>query len=101
MTRTLTRCTSVEPAPERADVANKVWFFFACVLFMIVLAAAVDGSLAHPYGIRWDEAQYLNEIQIDGQRLRTGHLLNLFGRIGKGNFRPPAYRLLALPIVGV
>jgi len=58
---------------------------------MTVLVAAVSWSLAHPYGIHWDDSQYLNDIQIDGQRVRTGHLLNLGGRMLIKNFRPPGY----------
>jgi hypothetical protein len=67
-----------------------------------IIVAAVCWSLAHPYGIHWDEAQYLNEIQIDGQRFRAGHLLRLAGRILERNFgRPPAYRLLGFPVIGL
>lgn len=66
-----------------------------------ILVAAVCWSFAHPYGIHWDESEYLNDIQIDGQRFRTGHILKLAGRMLIHNIRPPAYRLLATPVVGI
>ncbi len=80
---------------------TNAWFLFAAGVIGILTAAAIRWSLTHPFGIHWDEAQYLDDIQIDGQRLRTGHLLKLIGRIFiKPEGRPPAYRLLALPFIG-
>lgn len=87
---------SVQPESTR-----NVWFFSAFSILAAILVAAVCWSLAHPYGIHWDEAEYLNDIQIDGQRFRTGHMLKLAGRILIHNIRPPAYRLLAIPVVGI
>jgi hypothetical protein len=56
----------------------------------------------HPYGTHWDEAQYLNEVAIDSQRLRAGLLAKVAGRILiKSWGRPPAYRILALPFLAV
>src|SRR5271156_3823566 len=102
MTQTLDRRVIDEQASERPQSERRIWFFFAIIAIAVILVAAVRWSLAHPYGIHWDEAQYLNDIQIDGQRFRTGHLLKLAGRILISNLgHPPAYRLLALPFVGI
>jgi hypothetical protein len=77
-----------------------VWFVSAFVVMAVILVAGISWSLAHPLGIHWDEAEYLNQIQIDGQRLRTGHILKLAGQLLIKNVRPPAYRLLGFPFVG-
>jgi Dolichyl-phosphate-mannose-protein mannosyltransferase len=91
-----------ERAAEQSRLKRDPWFLFAVALIVAIVAAAIRWSLAHPYGIHWDEAQYLNDVQIDAQRLRTGHLLKLAGRILIKNLgRPPAYRLFALPFVTV
>ena len=70
-------------------------------MLVAIVTAAIFWSLAHPYGIHWDEAEYLNEVQMDAQRIRTGHIVNLGGRMLIKNLRPPAYRLLALPFISV
>jgi Dolichyl-phosphate-mannose-protein mannosyltransferase len=94
--------SAVEQLPERIKSEKRIWFCFALVAVAAIVVAAVRWSLWHPYGIDWDEAEYLNDVQIDGQRFRTGHLLKLAGRILIRNLdRPPAYRLFALPFVGV
>ena len=81
---------------------KKVWPVLAVLTIMVVVIAAIRWSMAHPYAIFWDEASYLNDVQIDAQRLRTGHLLKLGGRILIKNLgRPPAYRLIALPFVAL
>src|SRR5208337_4586524 len=50
----------------------------------------------------WDEAQYLDDVGVDVQRLLSGNLLKLGGRIlVKGWGIPPAYRLLALPFLSL
>lgn len=78
------------------------WLVFAVVTLIILVVAAIRWSFGHPYGIHWDEAQYLNDIGIDVERLRSGLLLRLAGRIlMKSQGHPPAFRLLALPFVGL
>jgi len=102
MTKTLTRSVIDDQASDQPKSERNIWYFFAFFIIIAILVAAVCWSLAHPYGIHWDESQYLNDIQIDGQRFRTGHLLKLAGRILIKNFgRPPAYRLLGFPLIGV
>jgi hypothetical protein len=77
------------------------WTIFAAITFAAIAGATVWWSLQHPYGTSWDESQYLNEAQIDAQRLQHGMLLRLGGRILIMSLgRPPAYRIFALPILG-
>lgn len=78
------------------------WLMFAAATVTVILAAAIRWSLAHPYGIHWDEASYLNEALIDAQRLRNGMLLKFGGRILLRSWgHPPAYRLLAGPFLAL
>ncbi len=81
---------------------NRFWLLFAAVVMTVLLAAAIRWSLAHPFGVHWDEAEYFNEVHIDVQRLQTGMLVRLAGRLlVKSWGRPPAYRLLADPLLAV
>jgi hypothetical protein len=84
-----------------SEATRTVWFASVLLVVIATVTAAICWSLAHPYGIHWDEAEYLNELRIDAQRLRTGHIVNLGGRMLIQNIRPPAYRLLALPLISV
>jgi hypothetical protein len=81
--------------PERS-----LWPFFAAFTVAVIILAAIRWSLAHPYGVHWDEAEYLNWVAVDLQRLYSGMLLRLGGRILIGSQGiPPAYRVLALPFL--
>jgi 4-amino-4-deoxy-L-arabinose transferase-like glycosyltransferase len=83
------------PVTERSS-----WPFFAAVAVSLIMLAAIRWSLAHPNGIHWDEAEYLDQVGIDVQRLWAGKLLTLGGRILiKTLGRPPAYRILVLPFL--
>lgn len=87
---------------EQPKSEGRFWPVFAVAITVTIMLAAVRWSLAHPYGIHWDEAQYLDDIGIDVQRLRSGLLLRLGGRILLKSFgHPPAFRLLALPVLGL
>jgi len=78
------------------------WVLFAVAVVITIVVAAVVWSRAHPFGIHWDEAEYLDQAGIDVQRLWAGKVLTLGGRILiKSWGKPPAYRLLALPVVAV
>jgi 4-amino-4-deoxy-L-arabinose transferase-like glycosyltransferase len=84
------------------ELRGKIWLIFAVAAMILVITAAICWSLHHPYGTSWDEAQYLNESQIDAQRLQHGLLIRLAGRILIKSFgRPPAYRIFALPLLGL
>jgi 4-amino-4-deoxy-L-arabinose transferase-like glycosyltransferase len=83
------------PRPERS-----LWPFFAAFTVAVIIVAAIRWSLAHPYGVHWDEAEYLNWVAVDLQRLYSGMLIRLGGRILIGSQgMPPAYRVLALPFL--
>ena len=87
---------------EQPKSEGRFWPIFAAATTVIIMLAAIRWSLAHPYGIHWDEAQYFDDIGIDVQRLRSGLLLRLGGRILLKSFgHPPAFRLLALPVLGL
>jgi 4-amino-4-deoxy-L-arabinose transferase-like glycosyltransferase len=87
---------------EQSRSEERFWLILAGVTVTVILIAAIRWSFAHPYGIHWDESGYINETLIDAQRLRSGLLLKLCGRILlKSGGRPPAYRLLADPVVAL
>ena len=87
---------------EQSRFYNGFWPFLAATAVVVVLTAAVFWSRAHPYGVHWDEAEYLNQVGVDAQRLWAGKLLTLGGRILiKTLGRPPAYRILVLPFLAV
>lgn len=87
---------------EQPKSREKFWLAFAVSTLAIIFVAAIRWSFAHPYGIHWDEALYLNDVGIDAQRLRSGYLLRLAGRLLlKSQSHPPAYRLIALPFLGL
>ena len=86
---------SEQPRSERT-----IWPFIAAAAVIVIIVAAIRWSLAHPYGIHWDEAEYLNWVGVDLQRLYSGKVLRLGGRILMGSPGiPPAYRVLALPFL--
>jgi 4-amino-4-deoxy-L-arabinose transferase-like glycosyltransferase len=92
----------IEKDLEQPKSEGRFWPVFAVATTVIIMLAAIRWSLAHPYGIHWDEAQYFDDIGIDVQRLRSGLLLRLGGRILLKSFgHPPAFRLLALPVLGL
>lgn len=85
---------------EQPKSENRFWPFFATATVVVIIVAAVRWSLAHPFGIHWDEAEYLNAVHIDLQRLDSGKILRLGGRIllSTGGI-PSAFRALALPFL--
>lgn len=82
-----------QPRPE-----GRYWILFAGTAVFLLLVAATRWILAHPYGIHWDEAFYFDEALTDIHKLHSGNLRQLVSiLIGGDPFRPPAYRLMALP----
>jgi 4-amino-4-deoxy-L-arabinose transferase-like glycosyltransferase len=86
---------------EQMKSGIRFWSICAIVTFVVIAAAGVRWSLDHPYGAHWDEAQNLNEVAIDTSRLQAGMLFKVAGRILKSWGRPPAYRVLAVPVLAL
>lgn len=87
---------------DRPRWLTRYWLACTASVFAIIILAAICWSSAHPFGIHWDESGYLDETLIDVQRLRHLMLHKLGGRILFGSWgRPPAYRLIADPILAV
>src|ERR1700727_3608643 len=85
---------------EHPRYHKNYWLLFATAAMSVIIVAAIFWARANPYGVHWDEAQYLNEVGIDVKRLWAGKLLTVGGRILIKNYgRPPAYRILALPFL--
>jgi len=82
---------------EESTGQSRYWTVFAFVTVSLILTAALFWALSHPFGIHWDEAEYINQSLVDTHRLQHGALYKLAGRILKSGVRPPAYRVLALP----
>jgi 4-amino-4-deoxy-L-arabinose transferase-like glycosyltransferase len=89
-------------AREESTLYRTFWLFLAATVVTIILVASIIWARAHPFGVHWDEAEYLNQVGIDAQRLWAGKLLSLGGRILIKSFgRPPAYRILVLPFLAI
>ena len=85
---------------ERFGFKGRIWIVLVVVPIILIMLAAFRWSLDHPFGFCWDEAEYINQSMIDGQRLMNGHLVTLGGRILINcDGRPPAYRILSLPFL--
>lgn len=100
----LTYQSESKPGTERHTSAftERYWLSLAIASAVVLLAATIRWSLAHPFGVHWDESGYLNEVLIDAQRLRSGRLLKFFGRLVlKAIGRPPAYRFLGDPLLAL
>ena len=85
---------------EKSVSESKFWPYFAVTSVCVIILAAIRWSFSHPFGIHWDESLYINEANVDLQRLVSGRLLNLTRRIlMESSIRPPAYRVLSLPFL--
>ncbi len=87
---------------EKRSVCYNLWAYSAASAVLIIVIAAIIWSHAHPFGLHWDEAEYLDQSGIDVQRLWAGKILSLGGRILlKGYGHPPAYRFIVLPFLAI
>ena len=95
--------TSLNPGPNMEDSGTEgpSWFFFASAVVFLIVVAATRWIFAHPYGIHWDEAYYFNEALTDTHKLHSGSLRQLGSILIDDPFRPPAYRLFALPFLAL
>jgi hypothetical protein len=86
------------PAPTERNS----WPIAAVISVVVLVAAGTVWSFQHPFPVHWDEALDVNDAQIDTQRLQHGMLARLAGRLLiKSAGKPPGYRLVALPLLGV
>lgn len=78
---------------------QKFWIAFALLTISTVTIAAFFWIQAHAYGTNWDEARYINRAYRDVAVFKKGGLGELLRvLVQEDRSRPPAYRLLALPI---
>lgn len=104
-----TGCVQVAPIVTSSDVegpairlAPSISKWFTALSLILILMAATRWIFDHPYAVHADEAAYINEVQLDAHRLLNGNLVRLAGRIILGDRnRPPAYRVLALPVLAL
>lgn len=98
---TTSEVTKLSPSQGQPR-SERFWLGFTCLLLLLVVIAAIRWILDHPYGIHWDEAMYLNEALRDIHKLHSGSLRQ-WGSIliGGDTWRPPAFRLLALPFLAL
>jgi 4-amino-4-deoxy-L-arabinose transferase-like glycosyltransferase len=81
---------------------GRFWLWFTAFSLLLILMAAARWIFDHPYAVHADEAAYINQVQLDVHRLLSGDLVRLAGRIILGDRnRPPAYRILALPVLAL
>ncbi|HEY9644834.1 MAG TPA: glycosyltransferase family 39 protein [Chroococcidiopsis sp.] len=75
------------------------WSIFALLAIAIVSVVAMSWISAHPYGTNYDEANYINRAYQDVLALRQGGPVELVrSLLREDRERPPAYRLLVLPL---
>ncbi len=87
---------------EKRSIQINLWAYSAAAAVLTVVIAAIVWSRAHPFGLHWDEAQYLDQSAIDDHRLWAGRILSLVGRILlRDDGHPPAYRMIVLPFLAV
>jgi hypothetical protein len=89
-------------SPQDPVAATRYWLILAGFTVTAILMAVIRWSLAHPYGIHWDESGYIDDAFIDVQRLQHWMLFKVAGRVLVASYaRPPAYRLLADPVLAL
>ncbi|MDJ0704596.1 MAG: glycosyltransferase family 39 protein [Leptolyngbyaceae cyanobacterium MO_188.B28] len=75
------------------------WLAFALLVISIVSVAAIFWIFAHPYGVNWDEAHYINRLYRDVNKFQTGGWTELIRILFQEDVaRPPALRLFVLPL---
>jgi 4-amino-4-deoxy-L-arabinose transferase-like glycosyltransferase len=81
------------------DRAPSAWRWLTLLALAVVLAVLIYWIGGNRYPIVWDESEYYNAVLID---LNYFHLHGWGGLINSllnlNNYRPPAHRLLMLPI---
>jgi Dolichyl-phosphate-mannose-protein mannosyltransferase len=81
------------------SVGQQVWIGFGIAVIVAIAIAASFWIMDHPFGTTWDEARYLNRAHRDVAFFRDGGVGNLLKvLVSEDRTRPPAYRLLVLPV---
>lgn len=78
---------------------QKFWLGLALLTVTAIAIASLFWLGAHPFSTNWDEGRYINRAYRDVAAFRQGGILELLKAvIGEDRTRPPAYRLLVLPL---
>jgi hypothetical protein len=76
----------------------RYWLFLALVTVLLTTIASVIWNFEHPFGFNWDEAVYLDEMQMDLNHFLAHGVLGLIKAwLVDDPVRPPAYRVFAFP----
>ncbi len=82
------------------SMPDRIWRWLALGLLICVVGMMTFWMGANRYLHSWDESEYLNSALTDADAMRTHGLRGLAGSMVHAyNYRPPAYRLVALPAV--
>ncbi|HTV40867.1 MAG TPA: glycosyltransferase family 39 protein [Candidatus Sulfotelmatobacter sp.] len=74
------------------------WPLLALITVLLVTVASLIWSYEHPFGFNWDEAGYINEMQLDVSHFHAHGVLGVAkGWLLDDSLRPPAYRVFAFP----
>lgn len=83
---------------QRSAVGQHFWPCMAGLIFAVITLVAGWWMLQHPFGTNWDEANYLNHVIQDRGALGQGPWPLVKALLRRDMSRPPAYRILILPI---
>ena len=76
------------------------WVIAAILTTALILIGCLAWIQDHPYGTSWDESLYFNEVITDLQTFRNSGVAGLARSIVVADpYRPPAYRVLAVPFL--
>lgn len=79
--------------------SQRLWIGVTLLTVVALAIAATFWIFEHPYGTNWDEARYINRAYRDVAFFRQNGLSGMLGvLVGEDRTRPPAYRILVLPI---
>ncbi|MEO0756097.1 MAG: glycosyltransferase family 39 protein [Cyanobacteria bacterium J06648_16] len=92
---------SESPQQPLSKVGQRLWSIFAFSIFVVTTIAVVSWILQHPFGTNWDETNYINQIVQDRTALGDGPVSLVKALLRRDASRPPAYRILALPITAI
>src|SRR5262245_17589138 len=83
---------------DPARLMNRYWGLFGLVVLVLVGLAAVAYMVGSTSPVGWDEADYVNRAFSDEAALRIGPRPFVGQLVREDVARPPAYRLLHVPL---